>query len=89
MDSGGLLSAYTPGGRKDLFLTSLRSDGRRRYLANTDFFGWANRAWHAPSSRAKQHRKRTVISQLTNRLYVRTSVPSLGRSLSSTEAALA
>lgn len=69
VNSGGLHPTYQPGGVRDAFRASLRSDGRRTYVNPQDYFTRTNQGWLSPSGRQLQTRKKRVLSEVTSRLY--------------------
>jgi len=69
VNSGGLHPNYQPGGSRNAFQSSLRTDPRRTYIKPEDFFARSNQGWLSPSGRSLKSRKRRVLSEVTSRLY--------------------
>lgn len=65
--------AYSPGGKKDPFISSLRNDGPRHSESATDFY----RSWVPSRSRYLINKQRKQVAQVTSRLFTRSPRASL------------
>ena len=68
-NAGGLQSPYTPGGHRDPFFASLRSDQKRTSLDPNDHLMRANIRWCSPQAKNTMRKTRLQVMNVTQRLF--------------------